>query len=52
MVIMKAVEKNVLDQYAAMKVEFSKLSKSKVLEQLFDYEDNYVSIFDDEEIDE
>lgn len=49
MIIMKAVEKNVLDQYAAMKVEFSKLSKSKVLEQLFDYEDNYVSIFDDEE---
>ena len=52
MVIMKAVEKNVLDQYAAMKVEFSKLSKSKVLEQLFDYEDNYVSIFDDEEAEE
>jgi len=51
MAITKGVEKNVIEQYNAMRQEFAALSKSKVLFSLFDYEDTYRSIFDNDERD-
>ena len=52
MEVTKAVETDVLNQYGAMKGEFAALSKSKVLYQLFDYEDTYRSIFDKDDPEE
>jgi HD-GYP domain-containing protein (c-di-GMP phosphodiesterase class II) len=51
MAITKGVESNVIEQYNAMRQEFAALSKSKVLFSLFDYEDTYRSIFDNDERD-
>jgi len=52
MTITKGVEQNVIEQYNAMRQEFAALSKSKVLFSLFDYEDTYRSIFDNDERDQ
>ncbi len=49
MSITKSVENNVIEQYNAMRQEYAALSKSKVLFSLFDYEDTYRSIFDNED---
>lgn len=51
MAITKGVESNVIEQYNAMRQEFAALSKSKVLFSLFDYEDTYRSIFDNDDRD-
>ena len=52
MTITKGVEQNVIEQYNAMRQEFAALSKSKVLFSLFDYEDTYRSIFDNDDRDQ
>lgn len=52
MTITKGVEQTVIEQYNAMRQEFAALSKSKVLFSLFDYEDTYRSIFDNDERDQ
>ena len=52
MAITQGVEQTVIEQYNAMRQEFAALSKSKVLFSLFDYEDTYRSIFDNDERDQ